>query len=155
MKKFLAIAVTVFFIASTPVVSAQPMAKDKWFKGKTSWGYLSAKQVKSPKSGQCVSVPTVLDIRNVAFMPAPISVIGVLDDFGNFIAYEEIMKSDMTNGKTVRQLRVCSTAHTWTHPSGNRGVQLQPFKKGESYSLTLGDWLSGSVVDQLGYKFAK
>lgn len=127
----------------------------KWFKEQTSWGYLSAEQKASPTRGKCTQVPVVMDIRNSANFPGPAAEIAIADDFGNVIGYDEVAKGSITNGKQVRQLKVCTSAHSWTHPSGNRTVSVTPFRKGERYQLVFANWLSNEILDSVDYTFLR
>lgn len=116
---------------------------------KTDWGIVSVPVVKPPKAGKCVGVTAKVDVRNAANAPDGGINIGIVDDFGNLIAYSEWSsfadvngKKDVTqskpNGVYSQPMVACSKAGTWTDPyRPGVTVPLVAVKPKESYTFTV------------------
>ena len=116
---------------------------------KTDWGIVSIPIVKEPKRGKCVGVSARVNVRNSANVPTGGINMGIVDDFGNLIAYSEWTsfieangKKDLSksksNGIYIQPMVACGKPGIWTDPyRPNVTVPLVSVKSRESYTFTI------------------
>lgn len=157
------VAFSTVLITTTSLQAAPPSRVSV----KTDWGIISVPVVKPPKAGKCVGVTAKVDVRNAANVPRGGVNMGIVDDFGNLIAYSEWSsfvdaggKLDVTqtkpNGVYSQPMVACAKATTWTDPyRPNVTLPLVPVKKKESYTFTVITSWNRDFEGDAGYTFKK
>lgn len=138
-------------LALTTALVAPAEAKTKTVSIQVPFGYINAAVVKAPKGDKCVNIPVVVDVRNPDSVREYVPFrIGITDDFGNIVAFVSWAPSTstLTRKKYRLDMTACGKAHTYSFPTVNRVIDIQPVDPRADYTFYAGT-MGG---DDLGYR---